>query len=62
MQIMVLEKSNNDWRARELSEAELTEHRQAVSAAEGTLRNFRVSFQEPQLEPADEPPMPNQTA
>ncbi|HUK16219.1 MAG TPA: hypothetical protein VLW65_07375, partial [Bryobacteraceae bacterium] len=60
MQIMVLEKVNNDWRARELGVAELTEHQRAVSAAEGALRNFRASFQDPNtVKPADEAPSPD---
>jgi|ERR1039458_8309027 hypothetical protein len=59
MQIMVLEKVHNDWCARELGNAELSEHSQAVSAAEEALRNFRVSLQNSShLGPGDVPPSP----
>lgn len=41
-QIMVLEKDNKDFKAREMESAELEEHFEAINAAESTLKDFRT--------------------
>ncbi|MGC1910681.1 MAG: hypothetical protein WA660_02505, partial [Candidatus Acidiferrales bacterium] len=42
IQLMTLEKSNGDWQVKELSEDDLSEHRQAINEAERLLGDFRA--------------------
>src|SRR2546422_510006 len=44
IQVAVLERQGNDWQARELVDAELRDHRQAVLDAEGALKQWRATF------------------
>lgn len=44
-QIVILERKNQNWKARELSDEELEEHRESVAEAEGRLAGFGESDQ-----------------
>lgn len=58
-QIIILEQSQSQWEARELSEDELKEHIEGVEAAEQHLRNYPAGFSE--TGQVSEPPKPNGT-
>lgn len=57
-QIMVLEKDSKDFEAREMEDAELEEHFEAISAAESTLRDFRTLSAGSSATPSTFPPAP----
>jgi 20S proteasome alpha/beta subunit len=59
VQVAILEKQDNNWRARELDEAELHEHREATSSAEDALRAFRQAMASSGGSPPETPPQPN---
>lgn len=59
IQILILEKPNKDFVARELASEELEEHIEAINAAESVLRDFRtLSAGESKSSPATAPPEP----
>lgn len=47
-QLVILEKLSRDWKARELQDAELQEHYQAIEEAEKSLANFRDKLRQPE--------------
>jgi len=59
IQIIIIERHDENWRARELVMEELQEHEEAIKYAEGSLARFRDSFHKPQdNEAPDTPPAP----
>jgi len=56
-QLVVLDKRDGKWRARELTDVDLEEHLQAIGEAEKALRGFRESLQPVAADtPVPEPP------
>lgn len=56
IQLMILEKTGKDFKARELEAAELLEHREAINNAEAALEKFRTLNVGGDSSPPPEPP------